>query len=60
MQDNEERVKFEKWYCDDAISQGVDMSEGIAHLREGKYYGSHRVMLNGKWEGWQTRAALAS
>lgn len=54
---DQERDAFEAWYCDNAASQGYPMPDGIANLREGNHYGEHRVMLNGKWEGWQARAA---
>lgn len=54
---NKERDLFEEWYCQDAGMQGISMNEGIAHLREGNRYGEARVSLNGKWEGWQAKAA---
>ena len=54
-----ERERFERWYCEDAQKQGVEI-EDISHLREPDGgYGSHRHMLNGKWQGWQARAALS-
>ena len=54
----DERDAFEAWYCADAERQGLPISEGIKHLRDGNHYGTRRVMLDGKWEGWQARAAL--
>lgn len=53
-----EREAFEAWYVADAERQGISMPGGIAHLREGDGYGEHCVMLNGKWQSWQARAAL--
>jgi hypothetical protein len=53
----DERALFEKWYVEHAASQGVQVSS-IYELREDNHYGGHRTMLNGKWEGWQARAAL--
>ncbi len=57
-----ERAAFEAWYCDQMRKAGFTFGagEGIDHLREGNHYGEHRVMLNGKWEGWQARAGLAA
>lgn len=58
-----EREAFEAWYAEDANTStgrpGWMTAEGIAALRDGDGYGEHRTMLNGKWEGWQARAALA-
>lgn len=54
-----ERDLFEAWYCKDAERQGFPLRDGIADLREEDHYGAHRAMLNGKWEGWQARAALS-
>lgn len=48
-----DRERFEAWYCADAKAQGCSLPDGIADLRDGDGYGSHRVMLNGKWQGWQ-------
>lgn len=48
-----DREKFEAWYCADAKAQGCSLPDGIADLRDGDGYGAHRVMLNGKWQGWQ-------
>ena len=53
----DERAAFEAWYCDQMRAAGYNADEGIADLREGNHYGEHRVMLNGKWEGWQARAS---
>lgn len=53
-----EQEAFEAWYYADAARQGMDLQEGIAHLRDGDGYGDNRIMLNGKWQGWQARAAL--
>lgn len=55
-----ERAAFEAWYCDQMRAAGYEADDGIAHLREGNHYGERRVMLNGKWEGWQARAVLAA
>lgn len=52
----DERAAFETWYCADAMQQGVDLLEGIAHLRNGDHYGEYRAMLNGKWEAWKARS----
>ena len=57
---NKEREAFEAWYCDQMRAAGYNTDEGIAQLREGNHYGKERVMLNGKWEGWQARASLAA
>ena len=57
---NKEREAFEAWYSDQMRAAGYNADEGIAHLREGNHYGEHRVMLNGKWEGWQARASLSA
>lgn len=57
---NKEREAFEAWYCDQMRAAGYNADEGIAQLREGNHYGKERVMLNGKWEGWQARASLAA
>lgn len=56
---NTEREAFEAWYCDQMRAAGYNADEGIAYLREGNHYGKDRVMLNGKWEGWQARASLS-
>ena len=57
-----EREAFEEWYAEDANKQtgkpGWFTPKSIAELRDGDGYGEHRVMLNGKWEGWQARASL--
>jgi hypothetical protein len=58
--DSKEREAFEAWYCDQMRAAGYNADEGIAQLREGNHYGKERVMLNGKWEGWQARASLAA
>lgn len=55
-----ERNHFEAWYSDQMRAAGYNADEGIANLRKGNHYGKHRVMLNGKWEGWQARAAIAT
>ena len=54
-----ERESFEAAYVADAHRAGItNMTvEEVAALREGDHYGEHRVMLNGKWEGWQWCAA---
>jgi len=56
---NAERESFEAWYADHANrnSRFKFTAEGIAELREGNHYGSHRHYLNNLWEGWQARAA---
>jgi hypothetical protein len=60
MTEEQEREAFEAWYAPDATRQGVPMVPAeIKALREGSGYGAHRVMINGKWEGWQARASLA-
>ena len=56
----DEREAFEAWYCDQMRAAGYNADDGVANLREGNHYGEHRVMLNGKWEGWQARAARAT
>ena len=55
-----ERDAFESWYCQDAAKLGLSFSPSeLFNLREGEDYGSHRVAINSKWEGWQGRAALS-
>lgn len=57
-----EREAFEAWYTQDMIDSGFVNStvDEVCELRQENHYGHRRVMLNGKWEGWQARAALAS
>lgn len=57
----DERRAFEQWYARHMIENGFSATEQeITDLREGNHYGEHRVMLNGKWEGWQARALSAA
>lgn len=57
-----ERDAFEEWYAEDANKQtgkpGWFTPKEIAELRDGDWYGEHRMTLNGKWAGWQARASL--
>lgn len=53
----DERAKFEAWYCAQMRAAGYNADDGIENLRDGNHYGKDRVMLNGKWEGWQARAS---
>ena len=58
-----ERDLFEAWYVEDMVRQMPGLSivaSEVCALRKGDGYGKDRVMLNGKWEGWQARAALAA
>lgn len=59
-----EREQFEEWYVADALRQVPDLQgmtiEYLRSLRDGNGYGDGRSMLNGKWEGWQARAALSA
>lgn len=56
----DERGAFESWYSEQATKDGVALTPAdVAKLRDGDGYGAHRIMLNGKWEGWQARAAAA-
>lgn len=57
-----EREAFEAWYTQDMIDSGFVNStvDEVSELRQENHYGHRRVMLNGKWEGWQARSALAS
>lgn len=57
---SDEREAFEAWYCKQMVEAGYGSDCTIRQLREENHYGEHRVMLNGKWEGWQARAALAA
>lgn len=55
-----EREEFEAWYVADALRQVPDLDitvEDMRNLRNGDNYGPDRVMLQGKWEGWQARSA---
>ena len=57
----DERDAFEAWYCEDAAKSNFKFTpDQIAAMREGEFYGAHRANLNGKWEGWQARAALTA
>ena len=57
----DERDAFEAWFCDDAAKSGLDFwPTDIAAMRDGDEYGSQRVAINSKWEGWQARAMLAA
>lgn len=58
---SDERDAFEAWYCADAAKSGLELwPADIAAMRDGDEYGSQRVALNSKWEGWQGRAMLAA
>jgi len=56
-----ERDAFETWYVTEMRSAGFVHAtvDEVRNLRDGDHYGAHRHMLNGKWEGWQARAAIA-
>ena len=54
------REAFEAWYVEDARSQGIEMRDGIAHLREGNHYGAQRIALCAKWEGFQAALQWAA
>lgn len=54
-----ERDAFEAWYCADAAQHGLTfMPAEIARMRNGDTYGTGRVAITSKWEGWQARARL--
>ena len=54
----DEREAFEAWYVGQMRELGFNPKDGyMLGLRKDNHYGEHRAMLNGKWEGWQARAA---
>lgn len=53
------RKEFEAWYVADAARQGVELdAEHMVSIRKGNTYGKDRVLLNGKWEGWQAAHSI--